>query len=126
MNNMIKVLVDDVNSRSVYETEVDGNSASALSKIIKCECIDVGYHLIDKEEYTFIVDDEGLLIQKPVPSVVKNFASINVGTTIICKSEGSYFASLSDKDIAKIRKHIKFLREDCDNPDKTFPTVFVD
>ncbi len=71
MNNMIKVLVDDVNSRSVYETEVDGNSASALSKIIKCECIDVGYHLIDKEEYTFIVDDEGLLIQKPVPSVVK-------------------------------------------------------
>lgn len=45
MNNMIKVLVDDVNSRSVYETEVDGNSASALSKIMNTDYRTSCFHL---------------------------------------------------------------------------------
>lgn len=124
--NMINVLVADFNSLTVYEKEVDGNSEKSLSQVINSNFIDYDYHSINGKEYVFIVDDGSMKIRNPMPSVLRKGIPLNFGTTIICKSNKGHFVGLNEEEITQITNRIRFLKEDCDHPERNYPTVFVD
>lgn len=79
---------------------------------IQCRCIDIVRRKIGGREFEIIIDDEGLLVDKPIVSAVdKNLHEMLVGNLLIAGSEviEGELTGLKDEDIDHIRKHISFV-----------------
>lgn len=106
---MIKGILIDVNKGTSEVKELDG-SLQDYYKAINCDCIDIRTRWIDNEEFSFVIDDNGLLIDedKIIPSTVsRKYNEVEfVGNTFICRRNGPDLVSLKESDIKLINSHI--------------------
>lgn len=81
--------------------------------MLKCNLIDVARRKIAGHTYLFTVDDEGLLIDKPVVSAVYRGGSpAFVGNLIVAKdsdNDDEDYGNLSNDDIVRIFSHLTYL-----------------
>lgn len=76
---------------------------------IQCRCIDIVRRKIGGREFEIIVDDEGLLVDKPIVSALdKKFEPMLVGNLLVAGSEviEGELTGLKDEDIEHIKKYI--------------------
>lgn len=91
------------------------NSLQAKYDLLHCRCIDIVTRSIGGKEYSIVLDDEGLLIDKPVMSAVAEKGDIPMlaGALFICKSVydakemGMVLTSIDEDDISNIMGHVK-------------------
>lgn len=91
------------------------NNLKEMYRLLHCQCIDITERSIGGRRYSIVLDDEGLLIDKPIMSAVASEDNIPMlaGALFICKSVydmgemGTVLASLDNDDCDNIIQHIK-------------------
>lgn len=85
-----------------------------LYGMLHCRCVDITEKTIGGITYQIVIDDEGLLIDKPIITAVASDGktSILAGALFICRSEyipyeGTDLASITNEDWDNILSHIK-------------------
>ena len=125
---MARVLVVDViDKKDVHEAEC--NELTDFYKELHCDCFDIVTKKIGNKYYDVFVDDNGLFVDKPIPSMLVRplFGSTLepslVGNLIFANhdKEGAT-TSLSDEDVALIKKNIIGIKSP---EDKEFYPVVV-
>ena len=103
----IKGILIDVDNNQVKVVEVN-NDLDDIRKLIRCKYIDIIRRPVHGKEYTFVIDDEGLLPEAPIPSCVSSERVEIVGNTFVVNDNcsGDDIASLNDDDIELIQKNI--------------------
>lgn len=96
------------------------HSLQAFYETLGCSTIDMVMREVQGKNYYFIIDDEGLLVADPIPSVVTRIdgqtvvelaGNVLIGNIEYNDEEGSYeLTSLQDEDIAAITERILTLR----------------
>lgn len=107
----INVLILKAGSQLPPVVEPIKDDLDEFYKIIECSTIDIVSRKIGNIYYDIICDDEGLLKDSPIVSVVSEDGSpLICGNIIICNSEEGELTSLKKEDIDSIRKHIGIAR----------------
>lgn len=116
------VLIDVENGGSIHVLRHFEDTLQALYEKLNCSTIDIvsRFCYICGKRIEFVVDDEGLYVDKPEPSVVfysvphamtgkHDISEVFVGNTIIagCANEEGELTSLSDEDIEGILEHFR-------------------
>lgn len=79
-----------------------------------CNLIDIVYRTVGGKKYAFIVDDEGLLKDRPIASAIEprnliTFDNALVGSLLVTglPDEDGELTSLTDEDVANIMGHVR-------------------
>lgn len=90
------------------------NNLKEMYKLLHCQCIDITERSIGGQRYSIVLDDEGLLIDKPIKSAVASDGiPMLAGALFICKSVydademSTVLASIDDDDYENIMQHVK-------------------
>lgn len=102
----IKGLLIDVKTQTLQACLID-DSLDDYYKILNCGCIDCITRIINNKKYVIVCDDNALLKENQIPSLVtfKNDYIVEViyGNIFICKSNNNgNFVSLTKKEIEEI------------------------
>lgn len=100
---MAKVLVLDViGGRGLYEA--DCSELEDFYRELKCDTFDIAVRKIGGKYFDLFVDDEGLFVDNPIPSVLDTeMKPMLVGNVVFANhDEHGETTSLSDDDIEKI------------------------
>ena len=85
----------------------DDNQLPALYRYLECDCIDIVRRSINGVEYAITCDDEGALKSDRVVTAINADAEpMFFGNLLITRNEGPELASLTDDDIASIRRAV--------------------
>lgn len=75
-----------------------------------CDLIDIVIRAVGGKKYAFIVDDEGLLEERPIASAIdpRNLSNSLVGSLLVAglPDEDGELTSLTDEDIINIMGHV--------------------
>lgn len=112
------------------------NNLKEMYKLLHCQCIDITERSIGGQQYSIVLDDEGLLIDKPIMSAAASDGTpMLAGALFICKSVydmnemGTVLASLGDDDCDNIIQHVKVaVRKNVPEPkgEDCFPVLMLD
>lgn len=104
---MIKGLLIDVISNQVKPVETE-DELKEFYKLLNCDCIDIVRRPVAGKEYTFIIDDNGLSSDNPIPSCVSSRGVELVGNVLIFNDNeiGDGQASLEQADIDWIMNNV--------------------
>ena len=104
----------------IVEIMPDGSNLDEIYKLLKCDTIDIVSRPfgIDKKMFNVILDDNGRLKDKPIPSALniipgkKDFSIDFVGNLLICgfADEEGNLTDLSLDDICKIKNQVILCR----------------
>ena len=103
---MARVLVLDVIGRKgFYEAEC--NDLDDYYRELKCDTFDIATRKIGDKYFDMFVDDNGLFVEKPIPSVLDNALGVMlVGNVIFANhDEEGNTTSLTDADIDLIKQY---------------------
>ena len=106
---LVVYLKREQESITIREIEIE-DKLEIFYDMLECEYIDIISRKINDKYYDFIIDDEGLLNDKPVTLFNEN--EVLVGSIIICGTadEDGNLTSLSETESREIVKH--FLKDD--------------
>lgn len=80
-------------------------------RLLYCNLIDIVVRTVGGKKYAFIVDDEGLLKDRPIASAIepRNFDNALVGSLLVTgvPDEDGELTSLTDEDVANIMGHVR-------------------
>ena len=100
----------DVRNGKHHEVEVsDRNPLHQYYDLIGCRCIDIAVRKVGGVDYNVVLDDEGLLIDKPVISAVDgSMRAMLAGNLIIFGFDESGFdlGPLTDEDVERIKANV--------------------
>lgn len=84
------------------------NDLDTYYKMIQCNCIDIVERKIGGKVFDIVLDDEGLLKENPIPSMIeKNGRIMLVGNLLICHHDNNgNLTSLDKEDKDLIEKNI--------------------
>lgn len=99
------LLLDVIDGTGLQEVEC--KSLDDYYKALQCDCFDIANRSIDGKRFDIFVDDVGLFVDNPIPSVLdKDMKPMLVGNVIFANHNmAGDTTSLSDEDIALIKKH---------------------
>lgn len=103
---ILKTHEDEISTLEVKTIE---NDLQVYYDIIGCRCIDMPSRKIGKHYYDIIVDDEGLLQDKPIISAVNNAGdAMLVGTLIVCQhDEKGNTIGLTNKQVEEVKNSVR-------------------
>lgn len=105
--NKVKVLVLDViDNKGFYETEVDNDNLKTFYDALKCDTFDITTRRIDGRYFDIFCDDIGLFADNPIPSAVdSNLQPVLVGNLIFANHDKEgYTIGLTDEEIRHIKE----------------------
>ena len=89
----------------------DENQLPSLYKYVECDCIDIVRRVINGTSYDITCDDEGALKGDRVVTAINSAAEpMFFGNLLITRNDGPELASLTDDDIASIKRAVIELR----------------
>jgi len=98
------LVLDVIDGNGLYETEVE--NLNDYYEHLKCECFDIANRKVGDKRFDIFVDDAGLFVDNPIPSVLdRNLQPMLVGNCIFANHdyEGNT-TSLSDEDVEIIKR----------------------
>lgn len=98
------LVLDVIGGNGLYEAEVE--SLNDYYEHLKCDCFDIANRKVGDKRFDIFVDDVGLFVDKPIPSVLdRDLQPMLVGNCIFANHdyEGNT-TSLSDEDIEMIKR----------------------
>lgn len=106
MDNPIKgILIDTENNQ--IKTVVIKNELHSYYKALNCTAIDIVRRPVEGRMYTFVIDDEGRLKERVIPSCISMRGLELAGNVLIFNDNklGDDQASLNNKDIELILRN---------------------
>lgn len=105
---MIGYLIDVENSKHGKVEIGDVDRLGQFYELIGCECIDIAVRNIGGKPFNVVLDDEGLLVERPVFSAIdsKHRPMLAGNLVIMGIGDDCDLASVTDEDIALIRKNM--------------------
>lgn len=117
-----KINVFEVNAeKHDFGSRVIGKDLNSYYKAIGCRLIDIQSRKVGKKWYDFIIDDEGLFSEAPVPTAFNEDGTPFVGTILVAGAaddEGE-LTDLTDDDVQNLNNHIRF----CVSPEGIIPVL---
>lgn len=106
----MRALLLDVNTQEVKVVDVESD-IHAWYKLLDCNLVEMPERQIEGKYFTFICDEEGLLKNNSIVSVIGEDEVMIVGSVLICNTdyETCDVTDLTEEDIQLISKHIKQL-----------------
>lgn len=106
----MRAMLLDVNTQEVKVVDVESD-IHAWYKLLDCDLVEMPERRIEGKYFTFICDEEGLLKNSPIVSVMGKDEVMIVGSVLICNTdyETCDVTDLTEEDIQLISKHIKQL-----------------
>ena len=81
-----------------------------LQETIDCRCFTIVQRKIGGKYYDIVADDEGLFVENAVPSAVNSRGEVMlVGNLFICRHKGPDLKSLTDNEVAAIKKNLRLI-----------------
>ena len=107
---VLGILIDVSGERGrVCELEIEegDDSLEPFYKALNCSTIDITQRSIGGRVFDIVCDDEGLLVENPRPSAVRQDGKIMlVGNLFICNHYKEHLASLSKEDCKFILQNV--------------------
>lgn len=120
---MAKMLLIDVENNCVKT--VEASSLDDYYKFLNCSLVEMPTRMVKGNEYTFICDEEGTFVSRPIPSALTGLNPALVGNLLICNTdwEEGIETSLSEKDVAILKSRIIEIVE---SDGLTHPVILLD
>ncbi len=107
---MARVLVIDViDKKDVHTAEC--KELDDFYRELKCDCFDIVEKKIGSKFFDIFVDDNGLFVEKPVPSMFSSTMNTMLVGNLVFASHDDYgnTTSLSDENIEMIKENVFML-----------------
>lgn len=111
-DNMQMLLIDVKNNKI---KPVDVNGLDDYYKYIGCRCIDIVRRNIGGKYFEIIIDDEGWLVNHPIPSAIDKYGEVMlVGNLLIAGGDvvDGEFTGITDSEIIHILQNGYFFVQD--------------
>lgn len=89
----------------------------AMKEVLGIEYINVKQRLLNGKTYSFVFDDDVLLKENPVPTVIavseidSNLYTQVFGPVLVFNSDWDYLRSLNDEDIESLKKSTSYYKD---------------
>jgi len=100
----------DTNKKNARFIETEGG-LDAYYSLLDCDCIDIVTRKIGGVEYDIVCDDEGLLVDDPVPSAIDTDGSVAlVGSLLFLHhDDNGNLTALTAEDTNNLIGHTRFV-----------------
>lgn len=114
----MKMLLIDVKNNKIKPVDVNG--LDDYYQYIDCRCIDIVRRKIGGKYFEIIIDDEGLLVNNPIPSAINKYGEVMlVGNLLIAGGEvvDGELIGITDSEITHILQKgyvfVQFVQDVC-------------
>lgn len=109
MKPVLQMLLLDVENETVSILNVK-DELDEFYRLLHCDCIDIVERTVAGRQFTFIVDDEGLLKDSPkIAALDDTWGPMLVGNLLVCHTDfdSGELTALSNDDLIHLHSHIK-------------------
>lgn len=108
MKPILKMMLLDVENETVSELDVQ-DDLDEFYRLLHCDCIDIVERTVAGRQFTFVVDDFGLLKENPkIAALDDTWNPMLIGNLLICHTDfdSCELTALSDDDVRYLKSHI--------------------